>query len=295
MRRAAGRGGRRGGDGGPDRGDCGAAPGARRRHRPARRQRFRGLPRHPGVPAEVRRRRRRRARQGQPRATGAHLRPGDAALPRGVSLGQRPRRRGLHRRARAGAVRGDRRLEARPGGARRRDVPEPVRDQRLEAAAVADQGRGPRVEGRRGGGRGPRAPPGFQRGRPASGGEGRRTGGAGRVRAAGADAGDQVRTDGAPAARRPDVRELGGLRQRPRRTAEAALLALLAERRLGADPRPVAPRPEPVRARRGARPDPGRGRRPGLLGSATPSTWSAGRRWSSMGLRRSSRARSACC
>ena len=152
MRRAAGRGGRRGGDGGPDRGGCGAAPGARRRHRPARRQRLRRLPRHPGVPAEVRRRRRRRARQGQPRAAGAHLRPGDAALPRGVSLGQRPRRRGVHRRARAGAVRGDRRLEARPGGARRRDVPEPVRDQRLEAAAVADPGRGAES----------RAPPGWR-------------------------------------------------------------------------------------------------------------------------------------
>ena len=158
----------------------------------------------------------------------------------GCLSGNVARRRGVHRRAGAGAVRGDRRLEARPGGARRRDVPEPVRDQRLEAAAVADPGRG---ASRRGppGWRPPPAPAARVSARPTSERrlEGRRAGGAGRVRAAGADAGDQVRTDGSPPAGRPDVRELGGLRQRPRRTAEAALLALLAERRLGADPGPV--------------------------------------------------------
>ena len=86
-------------------------PAARRRHRPARRQRLERLPRDPGLQAEVRRRRGRRPGQGRSAEARPHLRPRHAALARGLSVGQRSGRQGLHRRAGAGAVRRDRRAE----------------------------------------------------------------------------------------------------------------------------------------------------------------------------------------
>ena len=81
---------------------------------------------------------------------------------------------------------------------------------------------------------------------------------------------DQVRAERPAAPRRPDLRQLGRLRPRRPRSAEAPLLDLLAERRRRPDPDPAEARPERLGAQRGDRPDPRRGRRRRLPASATP-------------------------
>ncbi len=264
VRRAPRVGARSGDAGDARRRDRGAAPRGRRRHRPARRLRFRDFRRHGAVQERVRRRRGRRPRQGRPREADADLRPRDAALARGLPVGQRSGRAGVQGRGRPRTLRRALRAAAGPGCLRPGDVPQPDGDPGGQAARAA--GEGDRAPGAR------RRRPGCDRrargrGEPGGAVDRRRRRGAGdrhRVPGAARLARGPLRPDRDPDDRRPDLRLVGDLRLASSGAAEVALVVPVPERGVGPDLGPAEARPERVRAARGNRVDPRGDRRPGV-------------------------------